>query len=49
MTCDFASFSTVFQSYQDDEKLILKGVCANESGLPLRRFRLGSARSAGQR
>ena len=23
--CDFTSFSTVFQSYQDDEKLIMKG------------------------
>ena len=25
MTCDFMSFSTVFQSYQDDEGLIMKG------------------------
>ena len=25
LTCDFASFSTVFQSYQDDERLIMKG------------------------
>ena len=25
MTCDFTSFSTVFQSYQDDERLIMKG------------------------
>ena len=25
MTCDFISFSTVFQSYQDDERLIMKG------------------------
>ena len=25
MTCDFTSFSTVFQSYQDDGKLIMKG------------------------
>ena len=23
--CDITSFSTVFQSYQDDERLILKG------------------------
>ena len=23
--CDFASFSTVFPSYQDDETLIMKG------------------------
>ena len=26
MICDFTSFSTVFQSYQDDEKLIMKSV-----------------------
>ena len=25
MTCDFTSLSTVFQSYQDDERLIMKG------------------------
>ena len=25
MTCDFTSFSTVFQSYQDDGWLIMKG------------------------
>ena len=25
MTCDFTSFSTVFQSYQDDARLIMKG------------------------
>ena len=25
ITCDFASFSTVFQSYQDNERLIMKG------------------------
>ena len=25
MICDFTSFSTVFQSYQDDERLIMKG------------------------
>ena len=25
MTCDFTSFTTVFQSYQDDERLIMKG------------------------
>ena len=24
MTCDFTSFSTVFRSYQDDERLIMK-------------------------
>ena len=25
MDCNFTSFSTVFQSYQDNEKLIMKG------------------------
>ena len=25
MTCDFTFFSTVLQSYQDDERLIMKG------------------------
>ena len=25
VTCDFTSFSIVFQSYQDDERLIMKG------------------------
>ena len=25
MTCDFTSFSTVFQSYQDDGRMIMKG------------------------
>ena len=25
MNCDFTSFSTVFQSYQDDARLIVKG------------------------
>ena len=25
LTCDFTSFSTVFQSYQDDGRLIMKG------------------------
>ena len=25
--CDFKSFSTVFQSYQDDELIIMKGYC----------------------
>ena len=29
MNCDFMSFSTVFQSYQDDGRLLLKG-CAME-------------------
>ena len=25
MTCEFMSFLTVFQSYQDDERLVQKG------------------------
>ena len=25
MTCNFTPFSTVFQSYQDDEQMIMKG------------------------
>ena len=25
MTCNFTSFSTVFQLYQDDQRLIMKG------------------------
>ena len=41
MTCNFTSFSTVFQTYQDDERLTMKGcMCAMESRLRLRRFRL---------
>ena len=31
MACDFTSFITVFQSYQDDERLIMKGC---ENGTP---------------
>ena len=27
MSCNFTSFSTVFQSYQDDGKVIMKDVC----------------------
>ena len=26
MTCSFTSFSTVFQSYQEDEQMIMKGL-----------------------
>ena len=32
MACDFTSFSTVFQSYQDDGKLIMK-VCVQWSSV----------------
>ena len=27
MTCDLTSFSTVFQSYQDNGRMIIKAVC----------------------
>ena len=27
MICDFTSFSTVFQLYQDDGRMIMKGLC----------------------
>ena len=54
MTCDFTSFSTVFQSYQDDERLIMKD-CVQwlqwfkvEKFLPRAGIRL-SARLVGQR
>ena len=36
MTCDFTSFSTVFQSYQDDERLIMKGCVQWSSVEPLK-------------
>ena len=32
MTCDFTSFLTVFQSYQDDVWMIMKG-CAQENSV----------------
>ena len=32
MTCDFTSFSTVFQSYQDDIWMIMKGCVQWNSG-----------------
>ena len=50
MTCDFTSFSTVFQSYQDDGRMIMKycvqwnPVCDWKAGLELT-----PARSVGQR
>ena len=47
MTCDFTSFSTVFQSYQEDERLTFKegynGTC-----LQLRRFRLEQGSKSGR-
>ena len=52
--CDFSSFSTVFQSYQDDDWLIMKvSVCSGtpftvEKISPRAGFELGTAGSAGQ-
>ena len=37
MTCDFMSFSTVFQSYQDEEWMIMKGVC-NRTPFPVEKI-----------
>ena len=34
MTCDFTSFLTVFQSYQDDGKVTMKGCLWLEGFLP---------------
>ena len=54
MTCHFMPFSTVFRSYQDDERMILKAVCNGtlftvEKILPGAGLKLRTARSAGQR
>ena len=38
MSCNFTSFSTVFQLYQDIGWMIMKRLCAMESCLPLRRY-----------
>ena len=48
MCCDFTCFSTVFQSYQNDGRLIMKALC-NEPRLWMRIFRLEGdrTRSAG--
>ena len=54
MTCDFTSFSRVFQSYQDDERLLMKGCVQWNPGygwedFALRaRLELKTARSVGQ-
>ena len=49
MTCDFTSFSTVFQSYQDDMRMIMKAACngapfAVEKNSPRVGLELGTAR-----
>ena len=54
MTCDFTSFPTVFQSYQEDERLIMKGCVLWSSVYGREDFassgdQTGSARSVGQR
>ena len=54
MTCNFTSFSTVFQSYQDDERMKLKAECNGtpfevEKISPRAGFELRTARSVGQR
>ena len=53
MTCDLSSFITIFQSYQDDERLIMKGLC---NGIPFTVEKISprvglelGTRSAGQR
>ena len=38
MTCNFTSFLTVFQSYQKDGRVIMKGSCAIEPHLCLNSF-----------
>ena len=37
IACDFTSSSAVFQSYQDDGRVIIKDVCAMESRLRSKR------------
>ena len=53
MTYDFASFSTVFQSYQDDGRMIMKTVCngtpfTNEKNSPGAGIEAGTVRSPGR-
>ena len=38
MVCDFTSFSTVFQSYQDNGQMIMKRLCAMEPVYGLEHF-----------
>ena len=54
MACDFTSFSTVFQSYQDNGYMIMKAVCnvtlfTVEKISPRVGLEPGTARSVGQR
>ena len=52
MICNFISFSTVFQSYQDDGQMIMTGLCNGklftaEKISPRTGLELGTARSVG--
>ena len=54
MNCHFTFFPTVFQSYKDDERLIMKGYVQSNpvygwEDFALNRFELGTAISTGQR
>ena len=54
MIYNFTSFSIVFQTYQDNERLIMKAVCNRtlftvEKILPRAGLKLVTARSVGQR
>ena len=54
MICKFTSISTVFQSYQDDGRVIMKGCVQGnpftvEKTSPRAGLELGTARSVGQR
>ena len=49
MICDFTSFSTVFQSYQDDGRMIMKGLCNGTPFTVEKGLELATARSVGQR
>ena len=53
MHCDFTSFSTVFQSYQDDGRVIMKGCVQCKPGhcwkeLPSVEIEPGTTKSVGQ-
>ena len=45
MTCDFTSFSTVLQSYQDDGRIILQKLNAMEPRYGWELFALSGART----
>ena len=50
MTCSFTSFSTAFQSHQDDARMIMNGcVFSVKKILPRMGLKLGTASSTGKR